>query len=196
MSKLSRSQPACAPDLTAAAAPAPAALPPPNFPPPSPTSSPTVPAGVATSDNTMPWQLDGFVAERLEKCRHLLEAAEAAGGQGDDAAGQAQQADMRVWVEYADLIVALHRTALDERGRGRGTLSPGERVQVRAGSSCSLHACRCPTVQTLQLAGAPKTACCCPTGTLPCFHPACPLPAALRAVCAGHLQACARLPGR
>jgi hypothetical protein len=37
----------------------------------------------------MPWQLDGFVAERLEKCRQLLEAAEAAGGQGDAKGQQA-----------------------------------------------------------------------------------------------------------
>ena len=194
MSKLNRSQPSWP-----ATSPPPPLSPPRPFhrqtpPPPSPTSSPTVPAGVATSATAMPWQLDGFVAERLEKCRQLLEAAEAAGGQGDAEGQQAQQADMRVWVEYADLIVALHRTALDERGRGRSALSPGERVQVRAGSNAELMPIARPTAQILQPVDAPRTGPrfpTPPTAPLPWFPP---LPAPSLQLCVLFVLAISKHP--
>lgn len=69
----------------------------------------------------MPWRLDGLVEERVERCRALLAEA---GGVHEGSA------DMAVFVEYADAIVALHRTALDDACRPRSNLTLREKLQL------------------------------------------------------------------
>lgn len=68
----------------------------------------------------------------MARCRALLQEASGL---------NAGSADMRAFVEYADYIVALHRTALDDAGRPRQRLSDGEKLQASkeqalAGRSC------------------------------------------------------------
>jgi hypothetical protein len=72
----------------------------------------------------MPWRLDGLVEERLERCRALL---------ADPSSEHHGSADMLCWVEYADMIVALHRAALDDGCRPRRDLSPAEKLQAGCG---------------------------------------------------------------
>jgi hypothetical protein len=69
-----------------------------------------------------PWRLDGLVEDRVARCRAQLQ---------ERVGPNAGSADMQVYVEYADLIVALHRTALDDDGRPRQRLSPGMKLQAR-----------------------------------------------------------------
>jgi hypothetical protein len=78
----------------------------------------------------MPWRLDGLVEERLERCRALL---------ADPSSEHHGSADMLCWVEYADMIVALHRAALDDGCRPRRDLSPAEKLQLCALFVLALH---------------------------------------------------------
>lgn len=69
----------------------------------------------------VPFQLPGLLKERMERCRALL---------ADPSSEYHGSADLKVFVQSADLIAAMHEVALDDRGQARTGLTLREELQA------------------------------------------------------------------
>ncbi|KAL4437294.1 hypothetical protein ABPG75_004433 [Micractinium tetrahymenae] len=113
----------------------------PSAPNPRPPAAPLPPP---CSVAAMPWQLDEFLAERLERGRRLLAGSEAHRG----------CADLRHFIADKDGTVELHRMLLDDACQPRQGLSEHEKQQVVACFlRCKLHAWLSPSFQLFDAMG-------------------------------------------